>query len=253
MMLIKLRSNNQMQNDTISYTTKSYNVGKAFLFALPAFILITLLLLLIALKSSAPAIFIVGWIALMTIPFLFQKKFKLLFTRKIILNFDNENFKISGFGLEDNELKNEFNYRWEDIKSYRCYFSASSVTYITLYLRDGSSKNLSFNDKDQNSAVVEESVFSLFYYFVSRYNTNKDPDDKIVFKPGFFTTSNGLVLIVSLLILAIVLIITHFILHPKSAMMSLMALFIILGLFGKRKKDIMFKDKLENLEPINIL
>ncbi|WP_426324384.1 hypothetical protein [Pedobacter sp. R-06] len=241
-----------MHNKTISYNTKSYNTGKAFLYALPAYLLITLLLISVARLLMMPKLGVVAWIVLSVIPFVFQKKIKLLFTRKIILNFDDKNFKISEFGLQDDELKNEFNYRWEDIKSYRCYFSASSVTYITLYLRDGSSKNLSFNDKDQNSAVVEESVFSLFYYFVSQYNINKDPDDKIVFKPGFFTTSNGLALIVSLLILAIVLIITHFIVHPKSAMMSLMALFIILGLFGKRKKDIMFKDKLENLEPINI-
>lgn len=239
-----------MLNKQISYTSKSYNMGKAFLYAFPIYISLTLLVIYIGKLLMMPKFGVVAWIILTIIPFLFQKKFKRSFTRKTILDFNPDAFKVAEYDLQNEELRNESIYEWDKIKAYNCYFSASSVTFITLYLRDGSSKNLSFNDKDQKTAIMEESVFSLFYSFITEYNLNKDTDNKIVFRPGFFTTNAGLTLIVSLLIVAIILIIIHFIFHPKSAMMSLAGLFIILGLFGKRKKDLMFKDRLANLEPI---
>ncbi|MET4083348.1 hypothetical protein ABIB40_003319 [Pedobacter sp. UYP30] len=239
-----------MGNKSVTYKSTTYHNGKAFLYGFPIFAFGTLFLLFAAVKIGAFLIFVIGWIALIIIPFFFQKKFKLLFTRNITLDFDNDAVKMIESSTHDDLIKDEITIFWDDIDNYKCYFSVTNVTYLILSFRDGSSKQFSFNDKEQKFAIKEESVFSLFYASIAKYNLSRADGDKIVFKPGFFTTKGGLVLLYSMLMLAIVLIVLHFIYQPKTATVSVIALVIILGLFGKRKKDTLFKEQIENLKPI---
>ena len=239
-----------MRRCEIEYQTTSYDVGRATLVALPTFIISTLLLLLIGVKLGSPWIFVIGWVGLCTVPFFYQKKFKLAFTRKVSLIFNEVGMTVNEFGKKNCLLKKKTSLRWADIKAYKCYFSASNVTFITLYPHRGLPKNFFFNDKDQETAVVQESVFSIFYAFVSNHNSLKLEENKINFRVGFFTTTVGLIVILTLLLIAIGLI-TYFMMYrPKAITTSFLGLVITLALYGKRRKDMRLKTMMENMKPI---
>lgn len=242
-----------MDNKTISYNSQTYNPFKSFLIAFPTLIILVTLVIIIARYIHSEAFVVIGWISVCLIPFLFQKNYKKLFTRNVTLNFDNHLFSITEYTLKDNTLVKESTINWVDIQSYKCYFSASNITYIVIYLRNGSRKNFSFTDeKNQEQAMSQKSVFSLFYYFIKQYNLNS-PQEEIYFKPSFLTTKSGLIAIYIIVILAITAIIFHIILQPKTSMFSFMGLFIILGLIIKRKTDIDFCNKIKLASPLTNL
>ncbi|MBS1524144.1 MAG: hypothetical protein JST19_00760 [Bacteroidetes bacterium] len=239
-----------MDTKKIFYSSQTYNAFKAFLYFVPFYITLLGTLLAGSLLLHKPLIAVIGWVLLNSVPFLFQKRFKRIFTRRVELEFDDESFSIKEYHLTDDVLIKQTDIAWRDIKSYKCYFSASSVTYLTIYLENGSNKSFSFKDgKDQDEAVSEKSAFSIFYYFVKQYNSNKEADQKIYITPGFLTTRPGLFLLCILGALVSVGIILHIILQPKSSLFSVMGLFIVLGLVVKRKKDKDFYDKISQLQP----
>ncbi len=239
-----------MGNKKISYSSQTYNAGKAFLYAAPVYILLIGAVIEIGVYLHRPLIAVAGWVIISSVPFLFQKRFKYIFTRRLELEFDDQAFSIKEYKITDNTFIKEITINWADVKSYKCYFSTSDVTYLVIYLRNGSSKSFSFKDeKSQEQAISEKSVFSILYYFIKQYNLGKQPEEEISFKPAFLTTRLGAFVLSSVIILAIAGIIIHIILQPKNSMFSFVSLFIILGLVLKRKTDIAFNNKMSHLEP----
>ena len=238
-----------MENKKTLYNSQTYNVVKAFLYALPIYILLTGAIILIFRQLHMPAFGVAVWIIISSVPFLFQKRFKAAFTKNIELTFDDQSFIIREYAIENDNLTKEVAMTWADIESFKCSFS-SEVTYLTIRLRDGSAKNFSFKEeKSQEQVINEKSVFSIFYYYVRQYNSDKNPEDGITLEPGFLTTKSGAFVLYGVAILAVVAIVIHFVLAPKTFMLSFMSFFIIIGLLVKRKTDKDLYNKINQLEP----
>jgi hypothetical protein len=239
-----------MEKEKVLYNTQTYNVIKASLYALPALVVLVALVMIVARFIHSEAFAVIGWVLACSVPFLFQKAYKRLFTRRVELEFDKQNFLIKEYTIKNDDLVKELTIAWADIQSYKCSFSSSNMVYLVIYLKDGSSKSFSFKDeKSQEQAINEKSVFSIFNYYVSQYNSDKQPEDEITLKPGFLTTKSGSIVLYTLAILAVVGIVIHFVLAPKTFMLSFMSFFIIMGLLVKRKTDKDLYNKINRLEP----
>jgi len=239
-----------MENKKTLYTSKTYNALKAFLLFLPVYASLIGLIIFISIQLHKPLIAVFGWVIISSVPFLFQKSFKNYFTRRVELEFDNQEFLVKEYNLDTDVLINELNFFWADIQSFKCSFSSSNTIYLVIYLKGGSSKSFSFKDeKDQEEALNEKSVFSIFYYYVRQYNSDKKQEEEITLKPGFLTTKPGAFVLYSLVILAVIGIVIHFVLAPKTFMLSFMSFFIIMGLLVKRKTDKDLYNKINKLEP----
>jgi len=243
------QNNRTMENKKTLYNSQTYNPLKAFLYAFPVYALLTGLLILIIRPLHMPGLGVVIWIVISIVPFLFQKRFKEVFTRNIELIFDNQSFIIQEYDIKNGGLIKQATIPWAEMEYFKCSFS-SEVTYLTIGLRDGSTNNLSFKEeKTQEQIINEKSVFSVFYYYVRQYNSDKEPGDKIALKPGFLTTKSGAFVLFGVAILAVVAIVIHFVLAPKTFGLSFMSFFIIIGLLVKRKTDKDLYNKINQLEP----
>lgn len=239
----------EMDNREISYTSQTYNAAKAFICAFPIFCTCLVLVIFFGRHIDSEGFVIAGWIGLCTIPFLFQRRFKQLFTRKIFVEFDSQVFLVKEFALKKEILVKELTLQWSNIKSYKFNFSATGTTYLVIYLRDGSSMKFSFKgEMNQLQSINERSIFSIFYYFIKQYNLDKEPGEEIYFEPAFLTTKAGEIVIYILIILAILAIVIHIILRPGTSMFSFMSIFIILGLVAKRHADKKLFEKINKLE-----
>ena len=102
-------------------------------------------------------------------------------------------------------------YLWNDINAYRFYFDSKNNTCLTLYLKDKPKRTLIFNDKmNFKNAAKNESVFSLFYAYLKRYNLNQK-ENKIYFKPRLLATNTGMYIILLEVFLIIAALIIHFV------------------------------------------
>ena len=238
-----------MENIKILYNSRTYNALRAFLYVFPIYALLTGILILIIRPLHMPGLGVVIWIVISTVPFLFQERVKKAFTRNIELTFDNQTFLIQEYVIKSGSLIKEVTIPWAEMKFFKCSFS-SEVIYLTLGLRDGSTNNLSFKDeRTQEQLINDKSVFSIFYYYVRQYNSDKQLEGTITLKPGFLTTKAGAFVLYSVAAFAIVAIVIHFVLAPKTFGMSFMSFFIIMGLLVKRKTDKDFYNKINQLEP----
>lgn len=239
-----------MENKTLSYKSKTYNVWRAFLFGILIFVLVVISIIIVGRLIDNFLFVLLGWIGICTVPFLFQKQYKNIFTRKVSLEFDNKCFLVNEYRQDDDVLLKQISVNWSDIKSYKCYFTQSNITYVVMYLRNGSSNTFSFSDeKNQEEAIESKSVFSIFHYFITQYNLDKKKDEMITFRPGFFTTKLGGIVLLSLTSIIILFIIIHFIVDSKTAKFSFMSVFILLGLLAKREGDKKFYNKINQLDP----
>lgn len=240
-----------MNSQTISYKSLTYNAVRAFLFGFPVFILLTLSVIGLAKYLQSFAVALTGWVTLCLVPFIFQKQCRNLFTRRVDLVFDNQMFFLKEYTLKTGELVKDLAIAWGDIKSYKFYFSQSNVTYLVIYLRNGSTEHLSFNDeKNQQQALKEKSIFSIFFYFVKQYNLAKQSEQQIFYEPGFWTSTAGKFTLIGLSFLSIVAIIFHIIFHPETSIFSFMGIFMTLWFVIKRKTDKEFYNKITQLEAL---
>jgi len=242
-----------MENKETKYNCQTYNPFKAALYAFPIYILLIVILYLTTMPLHMPMVGVVGWILISTVPFLYQKRFKLIFTRKIELTFNNQSLVIQEYALKSGSWLKEVMMTWAEMESFKCSFS-SGVTYLTIGLRDGSKHNFSFEEEKteeqtEEEIINEKGVFSIFYYYVCQYNSTQQPNDAIIVKPGFLVTMPGAILLYGLTVLAIAAIIIHAAMAPKTFGLSFMSFFIIIGLVAKRKTDKVLYNKIKELEP----
>jgi hypothetical protein len=219
------------------YSTQIYLSKKSALWAFITFLFLSSLLIFIAVIFKASDAFVfIGFAFLAIVPFMFLQKLRNLFTRNVIVKFNSQSFSIKEYDSKGNNLLHEFNCLWEDIRCYKCSFSSNKYTSITINLKDGVNKNYLFKDnKTENESIQEESVFSIFYSYVSQYNTGKTLDEKICLSPLFLASRSGKFCIILLAILGIAAIIFQFLLAGKLALSSLMSFSIFLQLILRRE------------------
>jgi hypothetical protein len=238
-----------MNREGTLYTSEVYNVVRASLFALPSLIILITLVMIFARSIHSEAFAVIGCVLACSMPFIFKKSYKRLFTRRVDIKFDDQCFMMTEYTIESNLLVKELIITWAEILSYKCSFSASDTFYLVIFLRDGSTKRLSFKEeKNQEQALSERSVFSIFHYYVKQYNRNKQLKGEITLKPSFLTTKPGAFVLYGITLLAIAGILIHFALAPNTFGLSFMSFFIVIGLFAKRKTDLTLNKKIGLLD-----
>ena len=79
----------------IEYKTEVYNATKGFFYFFIAMMLIITLLIFIGILLNAPFLGVVGFISICILPFIFEKKIKQVFTKKVFLEFNDLSFSIT--------------------------------------------------------------------------------------------------------------------------------------------------------------
>ncbi len=231
-----------------SYQTETYNPSKAFFVFFPIFIMLTVSIIYLAIFVRKPSLVIWGWIILCTVPFLFQKKFQNLFTREAFIEFDYNQFLVKE--LKRDILKREILLSWSEIKSYKIDFTASNKTFLTIYLKNNKKHSFIFCDnKNQEQAISEKSVFSIFYFFITHFNSTQT-DEKITITPGFFSTKRGTLVLWIITVIATIAVIINFI-NNTAIYQLLMPISILAGLFLKREGNKKVAENLKNTKVYN--
>lgn len=180
-----------MTSPPTSYTTSTYHVGQAALCFAVGLVALLTALVQAAWFFHSESVAVVGWVGLCTVPFLFQKPYKAFFTRRLDVAFDDHGCVLTEFDRAAARVQREARVGWAQVRAYSFYFSASDITTLALYLRDGTTQRFAFNDgKGFDQASTETSAFSLFYYFLDQYNRHA-AGEKIQCVPGFFATGAG--------------------------------------------------------------
>ncbi|MBS1495651.1 MAG: hypothetical protein JSU03_07850 [Bacteroidetes bacterium] len=173
-------------------------------------IIIGVVFVLIKFLHIPPSIGVILITTSWVLPFIFQKKIKDRFTKNALVEFNDNSFSIATSNLNDDAMISNMNYNWDEVKAFKFYFTPSKLTYLSIYLKDGSHKQFGFKDnKTEVESINGESVFSIFYFFVKNYNKYNPKGEEINFVPGLLAKPIGIIL---LCVLA-VLIITDIILH----------------------------------------
>lgn len=231
------------------YICQVYNALQSFLYCLLIWILFMTLIALISLSMNILILFPIGFVCSLTLPFIFQKKIKRFFTKDALLEFDDLSFCIELRKLKNNKVIKESKYNWNDIKAYKFYFTPSKLTYLDIYLKNGSWSEFGFKDnKTEDESINSESIISTFRAFVRRYNSEKEQNDKIILRPGFLTTASGTFFMLCVAVLILTAIIFALIKSPKSLPFLLMSIFIFIPLVIKRRQDKKFYEKMNKLE-----
>lgn len=235
------------------YGSQSYKVGKASFWALLTVIGLLVILFLSGIFFKSTTFILLGWVSIFLVPFLFQKRYKKIFTRNVSLEFNSVFFKVVELNSTSNTSTKTTTIDWSKMKNYTFSFS-SNVLYLTTFNWNGSTARFSFNEeREQEQIINEKSIFSIFRYYISLYNSSRSEDKRISFKPGFFFTKSGVLTICLIGVLIITAIIINIVIKPKTSMFSMMGLFIIIGLLAKRKSEKELYEKMNLIEQQNLI
>lgn len=231
-------------NSLITYALK----GTIYLFFIMVILMTFLILIAVKLDMGSS---IVGFsLTLLFIsPFLFEKKIKDFFTKRVFLKFDSQAFSITLCNLKSDNGMKEMVYKWDELKAYKFYFTSRKFTYMDIYLKNGTHRKFGFKDnKTEEESIKQESVFSLFRSFVKQYNSDKEPDQEINLKAGFLTTKIGTLLLWGICLLILIAIIIHIVKDIKSFPFLLIGVCAVIPLILKRKQEKSLYEKLSNLD-----
>lgn len=182
-------------------------------------------------------------------PFLLQKKLKQKFTKNVSLVFDDSSFSITTSNLNNAEIKSSSTYNWNEIKAYKFNFTPSKLTYLDIYLKDGTHKQFGFKDnKTEEESIKDESVFSIFYSYVKTYNADKPDNEKINFVPGLFAKPTGFILLSMLAVLIAADIILHVLKYDNNIGFIILGASIFLGLLVQRTQQKRFYERMKNMK-----
>lgn len=222
------------------YKTEEYKAISGFFYLYILLIFIIFLSVLIGRLLNIPdTIFAIWIICLFILPFIFERKIKLIFTKKVLLEFDDLSFSIKLFQSKNEKEEKQLSFNWSDIKSYKFYFTSSKNTILTLYFRNGAIKTWGFKDnKTSNEAIAGEGLFNIFHNYIKQYNLNKNNDQKIVLNLGLLNSKAGTFLIYSEIAIIISGFIFHLIMHPQSSFLTLlMGISLVTQQYFKRRQE----------------
>ena len=171
---------------TKKYNCEIYNFKKAFVYI---FLIITLslgIIGLLAVRFSLVFFFPLGLICLLILPYIFKKRIKSLFTNRVLLDFSDEHFSASIYRSENDNAKSKIIFTWDYIKSYKFYFTPNKLTYLSLKLKNGITREIGLKDgTNEEEPIRNESILSVFRLFVKQYNLDQQHSDKIILAKGF--------------------------------------------------------------------
>jgi hypothetical protein len=140
-----------------------------------------------------------------------KKKF---LEEKAILDFDDKTFSVTLYPLDTATILSQESFLWPEIEAYRVYFDTKTNTCLTLYLNGKGRRTFIFKDnKTFEEAIIQNSVFSNFYFCVKYLNQN---GLNIKVRPSLLATKTGQMIISGEIGLIIFAVILHLITHSFS-------------------------------------
>lgn len=222
------------ERDLDTYDSYLYHTGRAVFYGICGMFVLLAAIITISRLLKSETLAVVGGIALFGSPLFLEQRYRGLFTRKARLEFDQYKLVVKEYTRDQDVVKNTMTFPWSSIKAYNFYFTQNDYTCLTLYLKHGPRQGFILkDDKDVDRALDERSVASLFLYFARQYSAENPGANSISFRPAFFTTRVGTILLYLVLALNVGVVIMHIVLRtmPTTLFVSLPLLF---GIFGRR-------------------
>ncbi len=232
------------------YSCQIYNVLKISIFLFPLYVFATVILIFLGRFLNLPPVLGVFLIILIwVLPFFFEKKIKAKFTKNVLLEFNNDHFSLSILKLGNEESTKNLSFKWDEIKSYKFYFTPSKLTYLDLFFKNGTFKEFGFkDDKTEEESIKTESVFSIFYAFVNAYNLGKEEEFKIHFIPGLFARKTGSIILWILGLLTVTDIILHILKYNTNYGFIIFGATFFLSILAKRSQQKSFYERMIKLD-----
>jgi hypothetical protein len=169
------------------------------------------------------------------------------FTRKAIIQLDNNKILFNILKLATGQLESQVEYSFFDIQSYNIKFPTSRFACLTLNLYSGNKREISFlrrpfNDSQSNTDIVIETIHSTF----EQFNILHRATNAIGFKLSFYASKKGLYTIIfSALLLSIGIWIS--IRFNKNIPATFLASTLLIGqLISRRMTDLAFYKKMKD-------
>ena len=232
------------------YKTEFYNATKGFVYLLIYFLIFIIILIFVSRWLQSPLFAVGGWICLCILPFIFEKKIKKSFTKRILLEFNDLNFSVQTYKSNEDIVSKKLQIKWSEIRCYKFYFTPANNTILYLYLRDGSKKRWNFKDnKTFEEAIKGDSIFNIFFSYIKQYNITKINDEKITLKESFLNSKKGTIILYLQIVIIVGGIIFHIIMHPPSSIITiLIGISFVMQLFMQRKDERVIIEKISSLE-----
>ncbi len=221
------------------FATQKYNATTLLFVFLLTMMLIILLLIVVGKVIGSVQFAIAGYVCLCTLPFLFEKRIKALFTQKAAVRFNNSGMSVVCYTRDDERVSNEVQIGWDEIQSYRFYFTPKKNTVLSLWQRDGSRKRWNFKEnKTTDESIGGDSIFNAFRAGVNQFNSGKEEDERIELIPGFWNSKAGTAILYAELAALAIGFVIHLTTHPQSSVFTLLTgLSVVAGLFIRRKQE----------------
>lgn len=206
-----------------------------------------LLLLYISNHFFANRILSVILLLATVLPIFFIGSIMKYFRREVSINLEDLFLSIAiqnQFNKGETSLKLYF----DEISSYTMQFPARKFYTIILNLKNGKSVEYSFIKNEQNTEQVSgEELLKMFHEKITNYNNKLNKEKKIVVKPSFIASKNGLFCITGLICLFAVAVILHAFYQVKTFPITLLFCFALVAqLLSKRKADLDIYKTLSN-------
>jgi hypothetical protein len=142
-------------------------------------------------------------------------------------------------------------FKWEDLKSYKIYFSVRNLTYLDLFFRGGGFKEFVFKEGKTLEESLNSEVPSLlqgFRSYIKEYNRQVEKESKISLSPGLLTTKMGTIWLIIIGVLVMVAMVLMLVVKRSSAGFLLIGLGAYLPLLVKRQRDLALYKKMSELD-----
>ena len=232
--------------------TQIYYVFRTFWVSLALMFALTAIFGAIAVAEKSPVLGTIGFIVAIFLTLLFMSKIKALFTKGASIIFDKDSFTISTFRLGGEEKMKSSSFKWEDLKSYKIYFSNRNLTYVDLFFRDGGFKEFVFKEGKTLDESLHSGVPSLlqgFRSFIKDYNRQVEKEAQISLSSGLLTTKMGTFWLIIIGVLIMVAFVLTLVIKRSSAGFLLIGLGAYLPLLAKRQRDLALYKKMSELDP----
>ena len=199
--------------------TKIYFILKASLYAFLLFVLLLGIIIYTSRMLNSPPLLFFLLICLFVIPFFFKKKFRSVFTKSVLLEFNNHSFFITIYksNSNKNDAERKVEYAWNSIKAYKISVSLSNLTCLDIYLKNGGFKEFFFDDSETlKESEKRDSIVDIFISIINKYNSENSISEKIESSPGMLNTRIGTFIFVIIGLLIITSIVLH-IIHPNQS------------------------------------
>ena len=204
-------------------------------------LLVEIILLILKVQyNMIPAIIVlIPYFAAVIIPGFFMSQTQNLFSRRVVLEFNDDQLDVTEYRLKNDILLNRYSVSWADVNAYQYYDAGrGDIVNLKLYFNSGKNKLMKFRGENIsiNEAIANESsLFGILHSFIKNYNS-KSNGHKIYFRKFFMMTTGGYIFIWGIPIAGAVTFLIQLSLHKKEAFIWLFVGLLITAMFVALKK-----------------